>query len=55
MKPTISLQRRYLPRILPPDGAPAARNNLVNGGTLHFLALYVSSIIESLNFLGPGC
>ena len=27
---------------------------IVNGGTLNFLALYISSIIESLNFLGPG-
>ena len=27
----------------------------VDGGTLNFLALYISSILESLNFLGPGC
>ena len=26
-----------------------------NGGTLNFVALYISSIVESLNFLGPGC
>ena len=25
----------------------------MNGGTLNFLALYISSILESLNFLGP--
>ena len=24
-------------------------------GTLNFLALYISSILESLNFLRPGC
>ena len=24
----------------------------MNGGTLHFLALYITSILESLNFLG---
>ena len=29
--------------------------NLVNGVTLNFVALYISSILESLNFLGPGC
>ena len=28
---------------------------IVNGGTLNFLALYTSSIFQSLNFLGPGC
>ena len=28
---------------------------IVNGGTLNFLALYNGSILESLNFLGPGC
>ena len=27
----------------------------MNGGTLNFLALYISSIFQSLNFLGPGC
>ena len=26
----------------------------MNGGTLFFLALYISSILESLNFLGPA-
>ena len=30
-------------------------DSLVNGGTLNFVALYVSSIVESLSFLGPGC
>ena len=25
----------------------------MNGGTLNFLALYISPILESLNFLGP--
>ena len=24
-------------------------------GTLNFLAIYISSILKSLNFLGPGC
>ena len=28
---------------------------IVNGGTLNFLALDTGSILESLNFLGPGC
>ena len=28
---------------------------VVNGGTVNFFALYISSILESLNFLGPGC
>ena len=27
---------------------------IVNGGTLNFLALSVSSMIEGWNFLGPG-
>ena len=28
---------------------------IVNGGTLNILALCISAILESLNFLGPGC
>ena len=30
-------------------------SEIVNGGTLDLLALYLRSILESLNFLGPGC
>ena len=36
-------------------GLMDSATKIVNGGTLNFLALYISSILESLNFLGPGC
>ena len=30
-------------------------SKIVNGGALSFLALYISSILDCLSFLGPGC
>ena len=36
-------------------GLHGFRSWIVNGETLNFLAIYISSILESLIFLGPGC